>query len=70
MMSFNPEPKRKGRAKDGSLILHNYAGQMSRPYKKAVVSPEARMLMEMDAINREQPDYDVADYGFADTFEG
>jgi len=64
LMSFDPEPKRKGRDSDGSLILHNYRGQMSRPYKKAIVSPEARMLMEMEAMNREQPDYDVADYEF------
>lgn len=63
-MSFDPEPKRKGRDKDGSLILHSYKGEMSRPYKKAVVSPEARMLMAMHEINREQPDFDGVDYEF------
>jgi hypothetical protein len=63
-MSFDPEPKRKGRDKDGSLMLHRYEGELSRPYRKAVVSPEARMLMQSEQINREQPDYDIADYEF------
>lgn len=64
LMSFDPDPKRSGLEPDGALTLHSYAGYQSEPYKKAVVSPEARALMSAELIALEQPEYDPVDYSY------
>lgn len=65
VMSFDPDPKRAGLEKDGSLTLHRYPGVESTPYRKAVLSPEARKLLWGQLVAQEQPDYDPADYSAA-----
>jgi len=66
IMSFNPAPKRAGLEKDGSLTLHRFPGESSAPYRKAVLSPEARALLWGELVAQEQPDYDPADYSAND----
>lgn len=63
-LSFNPMPKRAGIARDGrSLILRKIDGATeSYPYTKALVSREARELIELANEVLEQPDADLAEY--------
>lgn len=63
-MSFNPMPKRAGITDDGhTLRLRYFRGDLeSQPYKKAVISEEAREMMRSQLEVIEQPDVDMSDY--------
>jgi hypothetical protein len=66
-MSFNPEPKREGVAKNGkSLIVRRLPKDvMSMPYKKAIAekTKEAKELKKAELIMLEQPDIDFSEFG-------
>lgn len=74
-MSFNPDPKRAGIHEDKrrTRVRHtNGVDELSgesTPYKKALISPEAREAIQMAAEMLEQPecDYSEYDYSFFET---
>ncbi len=62
-LSFNPKPKRAGLHEDGRrLIVRHMGEQESQPYRKAMLSPEARELQMANQEMMEQPEADYADY--------
>lgn len=66
-MSFDPQPKRDGIAKDGKSLIMRYMPHdlESLPYKRAVAmqSPEAKELRAIQRIANEQPDMEQLDLG-------
>ncbi len=72
-LSFNPKPKRSGLYSDGSRMrlrsadprfdefAHDLTAE-SKPYDKAMLSPEARELQMMNQEMMEQPEADYSDY--------
>lgn len=62
-MGFDPLPKREGVGEGGRLGLRSFPELVSAPYRKGVVSPEARQLRAQADEDAEQPDGgDYADY--------
>lgn len=63
MMSFDPLPKRAGMRGDGTVHLRSLPKDLrSAPYDKAVLSEEAKQLIELALCISEQPDGDLGEY--------
>jgi len=64
VMQFDPHPKRERLVgRDGRLMLRSMpTNQMSAPYSKAIMSPEASELNKLQEELMEQPDIDFIDY--------
>lgn len=64
VMQFDPTPKREPHVhRDGRLILRSMPiSQMSAPYSKAILSPDAAVMKKLEEELMEQPDIDFIDY--------
>jgi hypothetical protein len=63
-LTFNPLPKRASLNPDGlTLALRRFPkDKESKPYKRALISPEAKEMMAAALEMSEQPDCDLTDY--------
>ncbi len=63
-LTFNPKPKRERLNPDGlTLELRRYpSNKESQPYRRAMISEEAKQLMAAVQEMMEQPDMDLSDY--------